>query len=372
MTEMTNEVHVSPVTKVARNLTAIVELASSLEEQAIEKANDRLMPGGLAMVALAPVANLNEWSEQLEAAEYRHQSNPDRWAFPSIEDEDDWEPPLQTLRFWSEAWRTHHGMAYGATVSLSSEANFIRWALDWAWDNEQHWDNFAKDVADTRSRLESLLYAGTREERTRVVCDRDQCAGNPPRLIKVHAPRRADSLVCPGCMATYAPDSETHCRVCDKPTALETVWVSNPADDRFKCPSCKTRFALDEFTRAHAKQLRSESAEKYVHLTDAIGTLRAQGRAERTIRKWLEPPVDHTADQCTECGARQAPDEYAACPESTIFGADCGGQLSPIFEGNPEGIVGGYCDIDTHKVWVWWPDLWHLHLVTGTRRRISA
>lgn len=333
MSEMTEEVQADPVTKVARNLTAILELSANLEAQAIEKANDRLMPGGLAMVALAPVANLDEWAEQLEAAEHRHQANPDRWKFPVIEDEDDWEPPLQTLRFWSEAWRTHHGMTYGTVITLDSEANFIRWALGWAWDHEEHWDDFAADVAKTRSRLENVLNAGTRPERSRVVCDRDHCDTHP-RLIKVHSHGSVD-------------------------------------DDHHKCPSCKSRFNADEFKRAHAKQLRSAGAEKYVALPDAIGTLKAQGRALPTIRKWLRPPLEHDADICQECHLAWEPDEYPCCPAETEDGDECGGLLEPIYSGDANAVIESYCELETHKTWVWWPDLWRLHCATPTRRRAS-
>lgn len=70
------------------------------------------------------------------------------------------------------------------------------------------------------------------------------------------------------------------------------MWASDPADDRWKCARCKKRYDDDAFTRAHAKQLLDESAETY-------GTLVAQGRAERTIRKCLEPPIKHVEDRCT-------------------------------------------------------------------------
>ncbi|WP_418061744.1 hypothetical protein [Pimelobacter simplex] len=71
--------------------------------------------------------------------------------------------------------------------------------------------------------------------------------------------------------------------------------------------------------------LRSEGAEKWIPQADAIGTLKAQGRAERTIRKWL---------------------------------ADGEGE--------------SYCDPVTHDVYCWWPSLWRKHLMTKTRERKTA
>jgi len=50
--------------------------------------------------------------------------------------------------------------------------------------------------------------------------------------------------------------------------------------------------------------------------------LKAQGRAEQLIRRWLAA-----------------------------------------------GEGQGYCDPVTHEVWVWWPDLWRKHLIAGTRNR---
>lgn len=332
MTELA-ETEATPVTKVARNLTAIVDLAASLEDQAIAKANDRLMPGGLAMVALADVANLDAWAELLEAAEHRHLTDPNRWAETVVDDEDDWEPPLQSLRFWSDTWRTHHGMSYGQKTTLAGEANFLRWALNWAWDNEPRWDTFAGDIRDTRLRLESLLYAGSRAERSRVVCDRETCETHP-RLIK--------------------------------------VYTDTPTDDHHKCPACKARFNTDEFGRAFAKQLRSTGAEKFVVLPDAIGTLTGLGRSERTIRKWLAPPLQHEADRCEECGLTWEPDEYASCPAETPDEEPCGGFLEAVWSGDSNAVIQSYCEVGTHRVWVWWPDLWHLHLRTQTRVRAVA
>lgn len=295
---------VDPVTKVARDLTEIENLATHLASQAISRANDRLMPGGRAMVALARDADLEEWSEQIAAAELRHYAGCDKESHRDctvsgaehVEDEDDQydEDPLRTLLFWSEAWREEHGYPLdGRAPTLSTETGFLRHMLNWAWDNEPHFADFARDVNRTRLRLENLLYAGRRVERTRVHCAREGCESKP-RLILIRARRQVvDGL--------------------DDELVTEDYW---------KCPACKARYDRDAYNRAFAQQLRSEGAERYVKIGDAIGTLRAQGRSERTIRKW--------------------------------FG---------------ECQVEAYCDPVTHETWVWWPDLWRLHLATQTRNR---
>lgn len=288
---MTTEI--SPLVKVARDLREIEELNEALLVQAIHKAGDRLMPGGEAMVALAHVGSPAEWSENVAAEELYHLAtcpklDHTRCRYAETE-EDEGEPPLQTLLFWSEQWRAEAGYSLDRRPTIATETNFIRGSLDWAWDNEPHWDDFAKDVRRARVRLENLLYAGKRAERTRVRCDDAECEG---RAYLIRA---------------YGASEEA---------------------DHFKCPSCKRRYTLDDFQRAYARMLRSEGAERYVLLGDAIGTLKAQGRPERTIRKWL-------ADQATE-------------------------------------TVSAWCDLETRKTWVWWPDLWRLHLSTPTRKRSAA
>lgn len=269
-----------PCIRVAQNLTRIVDLADGLEDQAINNANDRLMPGGLAMVALGVVSNLEAWGHKLDAAE---RAAIEHGGKVEVEDDDEWEPPLQSLLFWSEDLRRIHGYETDKRPTVASEANFIRHYLDWLWENEPRWDDFAADVRAATRRLEDTLKEGDRPERTRIVCDRDFCE-RPRRLIRVYG--------------------------------------DTPAEDRWKCPSCKSRFDGDDLRRAHAAQLRSQGAERFVPLVDAIDTLRAQERGERTIRRWL---ADGDVETRRESGRIEA----------------------------------------------WWPDLWRLHLSTPTRRRVG-
>ena len=276
-----DEPQAGPVVKVARDLTEILALYAQLPAQAVSDSTARLMPGGRAMVALGPVANLEAWENLNDAGERNGK------AYTSAEDEDPDEAwsAFQILKFWSEAWRREHGAEYGQQPTIATEANFIRYLLDWAWDNEPGWDDFAKDVNRARRNLEDILFAGSRAERTRIVCD------------------------------------EQH----EKPQRLLVLLGSadDGSEDAWKCPQagCKKRFNRDDVRRAHAKMLRSEGAERWVHQSDAIATLKTQGRSEHTVRKWL---------------------------------ADGEGE--------------GYCDPVTHEVWVWWPSLWRRHLMAKTRK----
>lgn len=292
---MTEQVTEAPaVVKTARDLTEIVNLYESLLVQAIHKAGAKIdghsLPGGEAMVAMAGVGDREVNERRVELREELHLATCQRLdhsrCWTGSEDEDGSEPVLQTLLFWSEQWRNEKGFPLdGRRPTVATEANVLRGLLEWAWENLIEWDDFARDIRQARLRLENILYAGARAERTRVVCDRCDAA---PRLIRLYG---------------VMPDG---------------------SDDRWKCPACKVRMAGDEVSRAHAKMLRSEGAERWVPQVDAIATLRAQGRPERTIRKWLN---------------------------------DCEAEA--------------YCDPVTHAVYCWWPSLWRKHLTTPMRKRLK-
>lgn len=294
MTE-TTKAPTHPTVKVARDLTEICNLHERLMAQAVQKATAKIdgtsLPGGEAMVSLAPVAEpeINArrvgLQEELHIATCQRADHSRCWT--GSEDEDDSEPVLQTLLFWSDQWREEHGYPLeGRRPSLTTEANLIRSLLDWAWDNLIEWEDFARDIRQARVRMEDLLYAGARQERTRIVCNRCD-AGK--RLLHLYGPEVDGS------------------------------------GDRWKCPACRVRLNADDVRDAHAAMLRSEGAEKWIPQADAIGTLKAQGRSENTVRKWL---------------------------------ADGEGE--------------SYCDPVTHDVWCWWPALWRKHLATPTRRRPRA
>ena len=240
------------VTKVARDLTEILRLYGALLTQAVHQANAQVdnhsLPGGRAMIELANVANQEAWSHQQTATE-RYAK-----AYTSAEDEDpdDAWPAFQLLEFWSEQWRVEHNAEYDTRPTIHSEANFLRFMLNWAWENEPHFEDFAADVRKARLRLEDVVYDGRRAERTRIVCDRCEAK---PRLIVLHG--------------------------------IE----EDLSDDRWKCPACKHHFDVEELRQAHTSMLKSEGAERWLHQVDAIALLASQDRPERTVRQWLADGV---------------------------------------------------------------------------------
>lgn len=378
-----------PTVGINRDLTEILNLSEALSDQAIEHARDRLMPGGLAMVSIAPVGSPEKYDLRVDAHERRATYLAETFdldrddVLPELYD-DEWEPPLQTLRYWAERWRGVRDDENPVTATIETEVRFVRWCVThgWAQEHEPQFARAAEEINDARRRLESILYAGNRPERTRVRCDRDTCEKNP-ELIRVHEPRRM-AFICDTC------ETETHDGVicsrwyrCGNIRQMTKRWHSDPANDRWKCTSCKTRFDHDQYLAAHAKQLRSEGSNKFVILGDAVDTLKTQGRARRTVEKWLEP-AQHTADRCTICNVEQPPAEYAACPEHVfdeanqkLYGDDgepveCGGDLQPVWSRDFNDLVEGYCELGTRRRWVWWPDLWTKHNKTRTRRKKAA
>lgn len=239
--------------KVQQNLTAILNLVEQLATEAIHQANNPLMPGGLAMVALAGAASPGRYETniaELETAAItfaRETGLPLKTLWPeTYDDPNGWEPPLQTLRYWSEQWRTIHGYPK-PKPSIHSEVVFVRWALNWAQENEPHFAAFIEDIHDTRSRLENTLKAGTRADRSRVICP-----------------------------------------TCDDPHRLIRIWGDNTNDDAWKCPNCKNKLTEDDHQRAYAKQLRHAGAMRFIPKTDALAVMKSQGRSARTVRKWFE------------------------------------------------------------------------------------
>lgn len=235
------------VTKVARDMSEILELKWMIRYKAIHSANDRsYLPGGDAMMRLAPTSNLEAWENKIQSGEAGRLPYPEHVA---DEGDDDDQPELRNILFWSEQWRVEHNLESDRRPTLESEIGFLRQILNWIWENEPHFNDFAKDINKCRVGLENHLYAGNRVERTRVPCNNPGCERRP-RLIKLYGDRATE--------------------------------------DRYKCPCCKKRYDQGDYEDAYAEQLRSEGARRFVKKVDAVSTLKAQGRSEHTVRNWFE------------------------------------------------------------------------------------
>lgn len=335
-----------PKVKVARDLRQIRLMATLLAGRGEDLAGDATMPGGDATAAAAPVALPSAWERRVELTEAEWmrkqafviametlvaQSSKGRPA-PEV---DDWEPPLQSLLYWSELWRHQLGMAHEQWMNptLLSEANFLASGdvLDWAAVHVPAFPSFAADISDARTRLENVVRDGVRTTRSRIVCD------------KVHP---------------------------DKPhKRLNVLYGKGDDAAGYIAPCCHARYTPDEAKRAHTRQMRTEGAERWITTVEAVGALSVQGWQQRTVRGWIEPlrPID----RCQECKRAWPAQEYAACPNTTVRDGvigECGGILEREYRGNRGDVPNSYCDVATRRTFVWWPDLWRRHLVGKAAR----
>lgn len=261
---------------VARDITEIVRLHTALAAQTIHKAGDRLMPGGLAMVAIASVSSIAKFDDQLDALERAaiaiavDLGLDSSTLMPETYEDANWEPPLQTLLFWSEKWRTEKAWPHSKRPELAREANFIRYALDWAHENEPQWDRFKRDIATARARLESILYAGTRAVATGVPCMYDECRG--ARIVK-----------------TTIPTRDKHGR---------KVWKLS----KWHCPRCKRSWTDEDYQALIYKGLIRAKITTFTEDPDTIWcsldhAATRIGRPIRTIKTWRDR--NQIASACT-------------------------------------------------------------------------
>lgn len=252
------------VVQVAQDLSEIERLAERLLTQAVAKANDRLMPGGHAMVGLGNVGSRAAQDAYVEAAEARWWSDPNatrqnRPDVSHLNDEDDsWEPPLQTLLFWSEERRERYGYPLeGRKATVATEASFLRWALDAMWRDEPRWVDFAEDVESARARLEATLSAGSRPVARGVSCMYDECRG--ARLIRTTVPARG--------------------------TRGEKAWRLTD----WHCPKCKRTWSEEDYSRnVYGAIERQHWLELDTEIWCTVDrAARKVGRPEGTVRAWV-------------------------------------------------------------------------------------
>lgn len=243
----------NPRADVAQDLRTIVALHDDLLTQAVHSANDPLMPGGQAMVELAYVALPSQYARQIDYLEEVLET------YPDLNHEDDsWEPPLQTLLFWSERWRIDRGFPLeDRRPTIGSEAHFLRTSVDWAWENELHFEDFVKDVADAKRRIENTLSAGNRVAFRGVPCMYESCRGT--QLVRKTVPTRGKN---------------------GKKTWRLSDW---------HCPKCKRSWTPEEYTRniyAAIQRSKIEQIDDELWCTVDHAATRT-GRPEGTVRSWV-------------------------------------------------------------------------------------
>lgn len=238
------------VTQVAQDLSEISRLAGHLSDQA---GHER--PGGPATVMLGPSANLEAWQHLIDAAERRHDETCPHGTHehcdvaPHVADEDpEWEPPLQTLCFWSEDWRREHGRESDRRPTIATEVDFLRRVLEWAAANEAHFGDFAADVRKARRRLESELHDELRAALGVVPCR--ECGSD---LVRVHDDRQLRSRGCLG---------HGYLRICPLPAHSDGSADTGGYRDEWRCvnPGCGETYGIGRYSSMVARDFRENAA----------------------------------------------------------------------------------------------------------------
>lgn len=237
------------VATVARKLGEIIRLAGDLSAEAEHRANSRIMVGGDAMSNLAHVANLEAWRHQQDAAEQGYIDGR-RTAWPeTVHEDDNDEPVLATLLFWSEERRVAEDQELNdRRATIASEAGFLRWAAEAMWRDEPRWDDFAEDVSKALRKLENVLAAGKRDEATRVRCVADHCETRP---------------------------------------RLRRIVTEDGLQDRWKCRACRTWYDGIGFEAARRTQWL-DAGDHFVSAVEAESLLLSMRVPPSNVRKWLD------------------------------------------------------------------------------------
>jgi hypothetical protein len=194
------------------DLTQIVNLYTHLLDQAFYGGHNghleagRTIPGGEAMVMLSPAANLEAWCHQT-ATRIRATITGKEW----ITDDHDYDGdhPVLVLGFWDDMWRTLNRHLPHPHPTLATTAAYLdQHITHMATEPRALFDEFTSDMARTRSQLESILYAGERDEHgapclhCKAILTR-RC--DPPNHGARDQGGLRDMWDCPRCNRTYGP-----------------------------------------------------------------------------------------------------------------------------------------------------------------------
>lgn len=229
---------------IAQSLTAITILVRDLEGEALSRYADKDMPGGEALVMIAPVANMEAYNYRQLSELFGRTNAKDGYEDPDI----DAAPPLLVLADWHEQIRKARGLpAATKRATILREADGIRASIDWMLaENEDGIPNFmpadelAQALADLEKRLERILKAGDQVDR-----------GAP-------------------------------CMTCGGLLIMEYAEAKGPReDDRWHCPKCHQWSTRDQYSMA----VKNDYLQNSPTLTAEDAAIRL-GIAATQIRVW--------------------------------------------------------------------------------------
>lgn len=153
---------------IARDLRAIKDMFDRLREAAINRANDRDLPGGDAMIMLGPIADV-------EAFGYMRMSEVmGRIDVGSVEEmlKDDVVPPLLFLAGWSDIVRQARNQPTDLKATIAREVDYLRGSIDWMFSTDEYGemvflevDDFASGLHGVVRAMENVLHEGERVDR---------------------------------------------------------------------------------------------------------------------------------------------------------------------------------------------------------------
>lgn len=240
---------------IAQDLTEIVRMFAALRVEAVNRAGDPDIPGGMAMVLLGPGADVEAFG-YAQMSELMGRTNKNVW----MPDKGDVEPPLSYLASWNDIIREARGQEPSSKrAALGRETEAIRHALDWMLsinDDGEPWfiqvEDFTNGLHKVRCAMENVLHDGE-------------------RLTRIKA----------------------RCMWCEESPRLARHYVDGAKDDSrdyWFCPGCKHGYDLDGVTRALHHEMHLNGADGWINLTEAS---RSTGRNIKTLRWWATPPAPY-------------------------------------------------------------------------------
>lgn len=232
------------------DLHAIWDLAGALPDEALERGTN-----SEAMTYLGPVADPEAWRNVAMSAirgrlcrcMQRRQLCPSLFGGTCpdqayLADNRDEHHPLFVLGTWEQLWREHLNHPTEQPITIDSAVHYLDMQIGYmASQPEPAFDEFGRELRQCRTRLEDVLQAGDRDERTRVPC-------------------------------------------LDCATRLNKVYGKTEHDDHWACPRCRRTYDAEAYARARHYHLDGTQPARFVKVSVALGMI---DRTEATLRTWM-------------------------------------------------------------------------------------
>lgn len=235
--------------QIGDDLTLIEGMFAALGEEAEARHGDAEFPGGDALVAMGPGADVEAFGYMQISAMVGRISEDD----VVLPTKKDLEPPLAFLHGWTVIIREERDQPTYLRANLAQEIKYIRDSIDWMFSLDEHGDmrflqvdDLAAGLNNVRRRLEGILKDGTRAEFTRVHCIAEKCESHP-RLMKLYT--------------------------------AQVQW------DRYRCPDCRTDYDRASFLMAQSENLYSAGTERFMTAREAATST---GAPIKTVYSWIQ------------------------------------------------------------------------------------